>query len=73
MQTSSGFGNYYPYVRMLHLLSASLGRRLLLSSDTLRARHGSNARPRTTILAAREYALPPQCRAAVAPIRNRWN
>lgn len=33
MQSKGGFGNYWPFIRLLHLLAASLGRRLLLSAS----------------------------------------
>ena len=41
MRTPSGWGNYWPLVRLLHLLAAALGRRLVLSSVTYRSRTGT--------------------------------
>ena len=36
IKVPSGWGNYWPTLRLLHLLAAALGRRLLLSSRTFR-------------------------------------
>ena len=56
MRTPSGWGNYWPLLRLLHLLAAALGRRLVLSSEIHKSDKGT-LQEAVRLLPSKQFAV----------------